>query len=111
MEFLRSLHVVSVPTVYCEAKGLYVLEAMAQGVPVVQPRHGSFPELIEATGGGLLFEPGVASALAEPLACLMDDAVLRRHLGAQGQARVRESFNSHVMAEQTWEVCRRYCRH
>jgi glycosyltransferase involved in cell wall biosynthesis len=46
-----------VPTSYREPKGLYVLEALANGVPVVQPKHGSFPELIEATGGGLLVNP------------------------------------------------------
>ena len=57
VRFLQSLDVLSVPTTYREPKGLYVLEALANGVPVVQPRHGSFPELIEATGGGLLVEP------------------------------------------------------
>src|SRR5262249_48837135 len=44
--FLQSLDVLSVPTTYREPKGLYVLEAWAHGVPVVQPAHGSFPELI-----------------------------------------------------------------
>ena len=57
VRFLQSIDVLSVPTTYREPKGLYVLEAWANGVPVVQPRHGSFPELIEATGGGLLVEP------------------------------------------------------
>src|SRR5262249_55227907 len=54
VRFLQSLDVLSVPTVYHEPKGLYVLEAWANGVAVVQPRHGSFSELIEAAGGGLL---------------------------------------------------------
>ena len=48
------------PAAYPEAKGIYVLEALARGVPVVQPAHGSFPELIEATGGGVLVPPGDA---------------------------------------------------
>src|SRR5262249_35906582 len=43
VRFLQSLDVLSVPTTYREPKGLYVLEALANGVPVVQPRHGSFP--------------------------------------------------------------------
>ena len=50
VEFLKSIDIFSVPTSYREPKGLYVLESWANGVPVVQPRHGSFPELIEATG-------------------------------------------------------------
>ena len=57
VRFLHGIDVLSVPTTYREPKGLYVLEALANSVPVVQPRHGSFPELIEATGGGLLVNP------------------------------------------------------
>ena len=57
VRFLHGIDVLSVPTTYREPKGLYVLEALANGVPVVQPRHGSFPELIEATGGGIARQP------------------------------------------------------
>ncbi|MFW6344786.1 MAG: glycosyltransferase, partial [Halomonas sp.] len=57
VRFLQQLSVLAVPTRHPEASALYVLEAMACGVPVVQPDHGTFPELIEATGGGLLCEP------------------------------------------------------
>src|SRR5690606_19695116 len=58
VEFLCSLDLLSVPTAYREPKGLYVLEALANGVPVVEPSHGAFPEMITATGGGVLVEPG-----------------------------------------------------
>jgi glycosyltransferase involved in cell wall biosynthesis len=106
-EFLQSLHVFSVPTVYHEAKGLYVLEAMACGVPVVQPRHGSFPELVEATGGGVLYDPGDPAALADSIGRLMDDAALRVRLGKSGGVAVRASFNDRIMADRTWEVYER----
>src|SRR5207253_10441169 len=69
---LQSIDVLSVPTVYKEPKGLYVLEAWANGVPVVQPRHGSFPELIDATGGGLLVNPEDPEDLARGLWQLME---------------------------------------
>ena len=108
LDFLRSLHVLSVPTEYHEAKGLYVLEAMACGVPVVQPRHGSFPELVEATGGGLLYDPGKVDALAGALAGLMDDARRCCELASQGRRSVLESFTDEIMATQTWEVYERY---
>ena len=84
LAFLRSLHLLSVPTVVQESKGLYVLEAMACGVPVVQPRHGSFPELIEATGGGLLYDTDRPDALTEALARLMKDSALRKSLADRG---------------------------
>ncbi len=107
LAFLRSLHVLSVPTVYREAKGLYVLEALANGVPVVQPEHGAFPEIIEATSGGLLFEPDNPQALADAIGRLMDEPHLRRQLGRQGQAAVVDSFTDEIMAERTWALYER----
>ena len=65
--FLRTLSVLSVPTPYDEPKGVFLLEAMANGVPVVQPRRGSFTEVVEKTGGGVLVAPGDPAALADGL--------------------------------------------
>ncbi len=104
LAFLRTLHVLSVPTVYDEAKGFYVREAMACGVPVVQPRRGALPELVSATGGGILYGPGRDDALADALARLMDDSSLRRRLAADGARSVRESFTDKIMAEKTWAL-------
>jgi len=104
IHLLRSIDVLSVPTVYREAKGLYVLEALSQGIPAVQPRHGSFPELIEATGGGLLCEPNDPASLAEGIGQLMDDPALRMKLGRAGAQAVRTSFTDEMMAARAWEV-------
>jgi glycosyltransferase involved in cell wall biosynthesis len=82
IQFLNDLDVLSVPTTYREPKGLYVLEALATGVPVVVPDHGAFPELIESTGGGRLVPAGDIDALAQKLAELLRDDLLRRQLGA-----------------------------
>jgi glycosyltransferase involved in cell wall biosynthesis len=106
--FLKSLHVLSVPTVYQEAKGLYVLEAMACGVPVVQPHHGAFPEIVGATGGGLLYDTADAAALADTLAGLMDDPARRRRLGAQGRSAVFESYTDAVMAQRMALLYQKY---
>jgi glycosyltransferase involved in cell wall biosynthesis len=104
--FLASLHVLSVPAVYREPKGLYVLEALANGVPVVQPRHGAFPELIEATGGGLLVEPGDAEGLAQALERLLRQPELRRELGRRGRVAVHRSFRDQATAAQVLNVYR-----
>lgn len=103
-DFLRTLHALSVPTSYVESKGFYVLEALAAGVPVVQPDHGSFPELVEDTGGGLLHSAGRTSSLAEALALLMDDEDLRRRLAEQGRAAVRARHDAAHTATATWRL-------
>ncbi|MCI0739660.1 MAG: glycosyltransferase family 4 protein [Gemmataceae bacterium] len=108
VQFLQGLDVLSVPTVYREPKGLYVLEALANGVPVVQPRHGSFPELIEATGGGLLVEPNDPADLANALRQLMDNPTERATLAQAGQRVVHERFHARGMAEQTLAIYRNY---
>lgn len=98
-EFLRTVSVFSVPATYGEAFGLYLLEAMASGLPLVQPRHGPFPELIEGSGGGLLCEPDNPDALADRLEELLLDPVRARALGARGRQAVLEKFNVDHMAQ------------
>src|SRR5258708_33766196 len=64
LSFLKTLDALSVPAPYDEPKGVFLLEAMGVGVPVVQPRRGAFTEIVEKTGGGLLVPPGDPQALA-----------------------------------------------
>jgi glycosyltransferase involved in cell wall biosynthesis len=104
LNFLRSLDILSVPTTYREPKGLYVLESLAAGVPVVQPAHGAFPELLHDLPGGLLVPPNDPQALAEALAELIRDPKRRRELGEQGRQAVLSERNARKMAEQTAAV-------
>ena len=108
VRFLQSLDVLSVPTVYREPKGLYILEALANGVPVVQPRHGSFPELIEQTGGGHLVNSDDPEDLARGLRHLLDNHALREELGRKGKAAVHSRFRADIMAQETVAVFRKY---
>jgi glycosyltransferase involved in cell wall biosynthesis len=104
IEFLQSLDVMSVPTVYRESKGLSILEALANAVPVVQPAHGTFPEIIEDTGGGLLFEPDNPASLAQQIKRLVVDPELAQQLGRAGQQAVKERYHAGVMAERTRDL-------
>lgn len=90
VEFLKSLDVLSVPARFQEPKGIYVLEAWANGVPVVLPDHAAFPFLIQSTGGGLLSEFGDAASLAERLRQILQDPALRLSLARSGYQGVRE---------------------
>jgi glycosyltransferase involved in cell wall biosynthesis len=100
IEFLRSLDVFSTPALYGEAFGLYVIEAMAAGVPVVQPKHGGFTEIVEETRGGLICAPD-AGALADGIEALLLDAARRRELGRQGRQAVAARFSARQMAADT----------
>ncbi len=104
VRFLQSIDVLSVPTVYREPKGLSILEAWANGVPVVQPAHGSFPELIGVTGGGLLVEPNDNRQLAEALLELLRDPARCAELGRKGYDGVTARLTARHMAENTLQV-------
>jgi glycosyltransferase involved in cell wall biosynthesis len=93
LAFLRSIDVLSVPATYDEPKGVFLLEAMASGVPVVQPRRGAFTEIVEKTGGGLLVAPDQVGALAEGLHTLWRDRSLTEKLGDRAFAGVREHYS------------------
>ena len=92
-EFLKSLSVLSVPEPQPVAYGLYVLEALAAGVPVVEPAIGSFPEMIAVTGGGVLYEPNTAQKLADTIEPLLLDPQAARRLGAEGRAGMLKAFS------------------
>ncbi len=107
LDFLDSIDLLSVPTVYEEPKGLFVLESLAAGVPVVQPRHGAFPELLSRTGGGVLVDPGDTGGLAASMAGLLSDPAGRKARGDAGQKTVHKSFNAERMGAETLEVLAR----
>ena len=108
IDFLSRLHVFCVPTVYRESKGLSILEALANGVPVVQPRHGAFPEMIEATGGGILVTPESTDAVVKGIMALYNDAAQRERLGRTGQSNVHQKFNDAAVAAQLLAVFQKY---
>jgi glycosyltransferase involved in cell wall biosynthesis len=96
--FLQSLTVMSVPASCPEALGMFMLEAMASGVPVIQPRLGAFPEIIQMTGGGVCYEPGDVAGLAGALEDVLLDEAKWRALSRAGRQAVRSSFDVGVTA-------------
>lgn len=93
LAFLQTLDVLSVPATYDEPKGVFLLEAMGAGVPVVQPRRGAFTEVVEKTGGGLLVPPDDTKALSDGLQSLWQEPALAERLGRAGFDGVREHYS------------------
>ena len=92
-DFFRKVSVVSVPVRIGEAFGLYLLESMASGVPVVQPALGAFPEIIRKSGGGVVYEPNQPEVLAESFAKLLSDPGHLAELSRAGYEGVRRYFD------------------
>ena len=103
IEFLRGLDVLSVPGPYPDPKGTYLLEAMAAGTPVVQPRRGAYVETIERTGGGLLVEP-TTDALAEGLLTLARQPGLARGWAGAAPRASRRHYTVAREADRVLEV-------
>lgn len=98
-KFLQEVTLFSVPATYGEAFGLYIIEAQACGLPVVQPRHGAFSELLEITKGGVLCEPDDPESLSQALEELLLDGSKRCSLSEQGRKNARLHFSAERMAE------------
>ena len=102
--FFSQVTVISVPVRNGEAFGMYLLESMASGIPVLQPAIGAFPEIINLAGGGLIYEPNTPDALCEALATILCDPVLLNSLGLTARKGVEQEFNIHEHAKEMIEV-------
>lgn len=102
--FLQGVHIFAAPTEYRESKGLYALEALAAGLPLVLPHHGSFPELAQRSGAVLTHHPGDPQSLADVLAGLITDPGRRRSMATRGCEYVREQHSVDRMADAAWDL-------
>ncbi len=92
-DFLRSLSVLSVPAPEGGAFGTFIIEALACGVPVVQPAAGAFPEIIETTGGGRLYDPNAENGLRTALEQVLLDPARAHEMGLRGREAVLKAYS------------------
>ncbi|NLK54843.1 MAG: glycosyltransferase family 4 protein [Bacteroidales bacterium] len=104
LEFFNDVDVISVPVRKYDGYGLYLLEANASGIPVVQPATGAFPEIVGKTGGGIVYSPDTVDALADNLTMLLKDKELIASLGKKGNEMVRKEFSLDKMSAGLAEV-------
>lgn len=110
LAFFAGCDVFCTPALYGEAFGLYVIEALASGLPVVQPRHAGFPEIVEPSGGGILVEAANITAAADAIESLLLDTAKARQLGRTGAAAVQELFSVERMAREFVRVAEEHRR-
>ncbi len=104
IRFLSSLTLLSVPVPTGEAFGAYQVEALAAGVPIVQPNVGGYPEFIKSTNGGIIYQPNDSENLAQGISSLLSNPNRVRKLGKQGREAVMERFSMTDMAKNIIEV-------
>jgi glycosyltransferase involved in cell wall biosynthesis len=103
---LHEMDVMSMPATYDEPKGFTLIEAMANGVPVVQPDRGAFTEIVRRTGGGLLVKKDDPEALADGLFALLTDRAKAAGLARAGAEGVRRHYTVEHMADAAERVYR-----
>ena len=106
LDFFSQVSIISVPVRNGEAFGMYLLESMASGIPVVQPALGAFPEIINLSGGGLVYYPNTPETLCETLAGLLADSEKLDGLSVAARKGVEMNFNIHDHAKEMIEVYR-----
>ncbi|WP_153555294.1 glycosyltransferase family 4 protein [Roseimaritima sediminicola] len=104
--FLQQLDLLCVPTEYEDPKGLFILEAWAAGVPVVQPDHGAFSELVTGAQAGCLVPPMDPGALADRLHAALLDEPGRLRWQEAGRNYVRQQATITIQARKLLEVLR-----
>ncbi len=92
------------PVRFGEPFGIYAVEAMAAGTPIVQPARGAFPELTQLTGGGITYDPDTPSALADALQALLIDPARTAEMGQAGRAGVRQHLSMDRMVNRFLEA-------
>ncbi|MEZ6095445.1 MAG: glycosyltransferase family 4 protein [Pirellulaceae bacterium] len=109
LSFLQDIDLLCVPTEHEEPKGLFALEAMASGTPVVLPDKGALTELVEQSGGGIVYSAHNDAnenrkRLVNALKILLDDEAKRKELGANARHFVLEQRDEVHMAQNTMDA-------
>ncbi|NVO09654.1 MAG: glycosyltransferase family 4 protein [Bacteroidales bacterium] len=102
--FFEGLTLLSVPVLEGEAFGLYQIESLASGIPLVQPKFGAFPEIIEASGGGVIYHPNTPEVLAQKLAEVLSNPDQIKLMSINGRKSVEDEFNTKILIKKMIEV-------
>jgi glycosyltransferase involved in cell wall biosynthesis len=99
LRFFDQVQVLSVPVRGGEAFGIYLTEAMASGVPIVQPKCGAFPEIVEASKGGFIYENNTSKELQGKLELMLGKDFNIKDISTQARSGVEAEFNIRKQSE------------
>lgn len=105
-KFFKGLSLVSVPVPEGEAFGIFQIESMLSGIPVVQPELGGFPEVVKETGGGVVYKPNNSEQLAKEIAGLLTNQLRIVSLGETGSKAVYNKFSIDIMVDRLIDIYR-----
>ncbi len=94
-DFFKKVTLITVPVRNGEAFGMYLLEAMASGVPIVQPALGAFPEIVEISEGGIIYSPNTPEKLASALESVLNDPKKMEQLSQKAYESIGSKFDIH----------------
>lgn len=97
-EYLPALTALCVPDRGEPASAVFVAESLVAGVPVVLPERGVLPELVELTGGGVMYDPDTADGLHDALNGMLSDPARAHRMGMEGRAAAMETLTADVSA-------------
>lgn len=91
--FFEKITILTVPVLKGEAFGVYQLESLACGVPLVQPNLGAFPEIINETKGGITFEPNTPDEMVSTWMSILPqhDKIIK--MGKEGHKNALEKYH------------------
>ena len=104
-ELLAACDVFLMPSLW-EGFGLVLLEAMAQGLPVLASRVSAIPEVVVDGETGILAPARDVPAFRDGLLSLLRDPGLARHMGEQGRSRLEACFGEERMVQETLALYR-----
>jgi glycosyltransferase involved in cell wall biosynthesis len=102
--FFSEVMVLSVPVREGEAFGIYLTEAMAAGIPIVQPDLGAFPEIIEKSGGGMVFTGNDPEHLTNALVKIFSNQEQLTHMSQKARESVEKQFNIHALSKEMTDI-------
>ena len=111
LNVFRSFNVFAIPSVEGDTIPQALMQALAVGIPVVSTTVGSIPDVVLQGETGFVVPPRDADALAERIAALLDDEVLRARMGAQGRALVQREYSLEHMLDRMEHVYKRLVHH